>query len=176
MRLFIACEAIGEIHDELVELQERLPADNARMIFPSHFHLTLKFLGDVSKENADEVKHRLEGIQFFPFGLCLQPLEVFDPNNVRVVWAGVKPEGPLIALQQNIDKVLADLFPPNDNFKPHLTIARVKLLKDREAFLDSVQSIHVNSLCFQINKFYLIESKLTPTGPEYSIVREYEAE
>jgi len=174
MRLFIACEAIGDAHDELIALQKQMP--DARMTFPSHFHLTLKFLGDVSKETADEVKHRLETVQFFPFEVCLQPLEVFDPNNVRVVWAGLKPEEPIITLQQNIDKVLADLFPPNDKFKPHLTIARVKALKNRAEFIDKVKSISVNKLCFQVNKFYLIESRLTPKGPEYTTVREYEAE
>lgn len=174
MRLFIACEAIGKVHDELVELQKKLP--ETRMTFPKHFHLTLKFLGDVSKEKADEVKHRLEKIEFFPFDLCLQPLEVFDPNNVRVVWAGLKPEDPLIALQQNVDKVLLDLFPPNDKFKPHLTIARVKALTNREEFIKQVQSLDVNDLCFTINKFYLIESKLTPRGAEYDILRTYEAE
>jgi 2'-5' RNA ligase len=174
MRLFIACEAIGEIHDELVELQKKLPS--ARMTFPQHFHLTLKFLGDVSKEKADEVKHRLEKIEFFPFELCLQPLEVFDPNNVRVVWASVNPEEPLNILAQQVDKVLLDLFPPNDKFKPHLTIARVKALTNREEFIKQVQSLDVKGICFTINKFYLIESKLTPKGPEYTILRAYESE
>lgn len=170
MRLFIACEA-ESIAGELSKAQKLLP--DARMTFPKHFHLTLKFLGEVSPDKAEKIKLLLDNVEFDAFELCLQPLEVFDPNNVRVVWVGLKPEQPLNALAAQVDKTLAGLFPPNDHFKPHLTIARVKFLKSREEFIKKVQEIKVKELCFAVDKFYLIESKLTPKGPEYAVLREY---
>lgn len=173
MRLFIACEASEDVSEELQALQKQLP--DASMTFPKHFHLTFKFLGDVSEEKAEKVKELLANIKFDKFELCLKPLEVFAPDNVRVVWAGLHPEEPLIALQQQVDEALRDLFPKEDRFKPHLTIARVKSLKDRNAFIEHIKNLKVKELCFTIDKFFLIESKLTPEGPEYTVLRTYES-
>jgi len=55
----------------------------------------------------------------------------------------------------------------------HLTIARVKKVKDKKLFLDELKKIKVQNLKFNVDKFYLISSNLRPEGPKYSILGEY---
>jgi 2'-5' RNA ligase len=49
----------------------------------------------------------------------------------------------------------------------HLTIARVKCIKDNKKFLYDLKKIKSNPLEFGVNKFSFKKSTLTPKGPVY---------
>ena len=70
-------------------------------------------------------------------------------------------------LQQKIDSRLADLFPKDDRFKPHITLARVKFIKDKVKFIRELKQIKIEKKEFSVSNFKLMKSTLTPEGPVY---------
>jgi len=59
------------------------------------------------------------------------------------------------------------------NFSTHITLGRVKYLKDKDSLIRSLKSIHLESFSQKVKSIELMESKLTPQGPLYGIIRQY---
>ena len=55
----------------------------------------------------------------------------------------------------------------------HVTIARVKNVKDKRQFLEELRKIEFEKKKFIVDKFYLRESILHEKGPEYKIIEEF---
>lgn len=55
----------------------------------------------------------------------------------------------------------------------HLTIARIKNIIDKKKFNDSLTKIKIPKTSFIVDKFYLMESCLKKSGPEYRVIEEY---
>ncbi|MBW3013708.1 RNA 2',3'-cyclic phosphodiesterase [Candidatus Woesearchaeota archaeon] len=172
MRLFIAVKVPGEIEEELRRIQDGLNQEGLKL--PKEFHITLKFLGEIDEKDIDSLKTKLTNISFNSFKLTLYGLDVFTPKRIRVVHISVKPPEQVTELFEKIHKA-TDEIPIDHPFTAHITIARVKFLEDRKAFLDKVDKINVKPLEFNINAFYLIKSTLTGTGPIYEDMGEFPA-
>lgn len=170
MRTFIAIDVPEEISKYLKQLQKEI---NERASLPKTFHLTLKFLGEVRHIEAEKIKEELSKIKFKPFKLKLNKIGFFpDERNIRVVWVGFKDNRDLIDLQNQVNKATQD-YKEDHPFSPHLTLARIKFVRDRKAFLESLKKIQVKDLEFTVNKFKLIKSELTPEYPIYTTLAEF---
>jgi len=171
MRLFVAID-FGELKEELIGLQDKIDDSLARLNKVSTYHLTLKFLGKVFEDKAKEVIDRLKEVRFKPFKLSLDKIGVFPKEDyVRVVWVGVKPSDSVLELQSGIEGVLKDFgFKKDFKFHPHITLARVKSVSDREGFAKNLKGINVNGGEVEIKDFRLVKSTLTPKGPVYEDV------
>ena len=55
----------------------------------------------------------------------------------------------------------------------HVTIARVKKLKDKDTFLKLINSTKINMITFIVREFHLKESILTKEGPIYKVINKY---
>ena len=91
-------------------------------------------------------------------------------NNPRVFWIGILHNKNLLYLKKEIDRILNEFGfePDNKDFKPHLTIGRIKYLSDKE----KVKTIMKNYENFsfghvQISDFIFYESILTSSGHIY---------
>lgn len=171
MRCFIAFELPKEIQDYLVKLQGNLAkfGDNAKLNLVKSFHLTLKFLGEVDSSKIDDIKKALQQIKAEEMVLNLGK-QGFFPNEdfIRVVWISLIPDDKIIELQKNIDESLSKLgFKKEKDFKAHLTLARVKFVKDKEAFTSKIKSMKIEEKQFKIKGYKLIKSTLTKQGPIY---------
>jgi len=165
MRLFVAFDVPEAVSTHLKKIQAQLP--DARMTLPSHFHQTLKFLGDISEDTLTQIKTRLSTISFQPFTVTLDKLGLFpNKNHIRVIWVGLAPTEPIIALQQQVDYALKP-FPSEESFHPHVTIARVKSISNNQQLLEGLSQITPEPLSFTVDRIVLYESVLTPEGPEY---------
>ncbi|MBD3355104.1 RNA 2',3'-cyclic phosphodiesterase [Candidatus Woesearchaeota archaeon] len=167
MRLFIALD-LKELEDYFKKIQKQIPAEPIAQIKPvSSFHLTLKFLGEIN--NPDEIKKSLEKIKMQGLKLKLSPkLGVFPSESyIKVVWVGLEENEDLIQLQKDIQKAVPHI---RDDFKflPHLTLARVKFIRNKEAFVKKIRSIKVDPKTVEIKKFKLIKSELTRKGAKYT--------
>lgn len=177
MRLFIAVEIPEYIKVNLDETKKELiyNEDGLRLVNKEQTHLTLKFLGEV--EGPDRINDILSGISFKPFETSTDKLGVFpNENYVKVVWIGLKPENQIIELQNKIDDALSKEFKKEGEFKPHITLARVKYLKDKKSFIDKIKKVKVEKHTFKITSFKLIKSTLAGQGPIYEVLNEYKME
>jgi 2'-5' RNA ligase len=166
MRLFIALDF--DDSEYFHEIQKQIPSDTAKLSLTKTFHLTLKFLGEVPDANVDTIKDKLKQVKFEPLSLSTDKIGVFpNENYIKVVWVGLKDGNKVIELQQQIEKALEGMFPRDNRFHPHITLARVKFVKDKEAFSKKLKEISVESKEFSLKSFKLIKSTLTGEGPVY---------
>jgi 2'-5' RNA ligase len=171
MRLFIAID-FKEIEDCLIKLQNNIDSSTAQLKKVSAFHLTLKFLGKVSEDKANIIKEKLKEVKFSPFSLTLDKIVVFPNENfIRVIWVSIKQSDGVIQLQKEIESALEEFKLKKDfKFQPHITLARVKAIEDKEKFIKNIKEIEVEEKTIEIKDFKLIKSTLTQKGPVYEDV------
>jgi len=174
MRMFIAIDVSEELKGYLAGVQKEIYSEFAKLVFTSDFHITLKFLGDVSEEKFQEIINSLDKINSKKFSLQIDKLGFFDSEDyLKVIWAGVSPHDNVNELQKQVEDSLIGLF-PRDKFHPHITLARVKYVFDKEKFVSLMKSIKVNPIFFSVEKFVLYKSTLTRDGPVYEVVKVFE--
>ena len=184
VRTFIAIDFDDEhIRKNVKKLQDELKITNAGLKFvdPKIIHITLEFLGEISDKQVEEIINCLQTIVFEPFEIKLKGLAVL-PNEkyVRVIYspAYCTKEGYLTRIQQELHKKLEEIGFKLEKrpFKAHLTIARVKNARNKQALLGVIRkfsSVEIGSQ--KIRKIKLKKSVLTPQGPNYSTLFEVEA-
>ena len=176
MRLFIAID-FEELKEFFIELQNNLPKEDAKLTLTKAYHLTLKFLGEVPETNIEKIKEQLKKIKFEDFEINLNNIGVFpNENYIRVVWVGIDPKEQVIELQKNIEDSLKEFnFKKDFSFHPHITLARVKFVKDKPNFIDSLKKIKIDkNKKLMVKNFKLIRSTLTPEGPVYEDLESFE--
>ena len=165
MRAFIAIEISEEVNKLLEDLQKKFQ-DLGKINFTKKpHHLTLKFLGEVTEEQVEKIKTLLKDVKLKSFELELTGLGVFpNENYIKVIWVGVK--GRVNELQQRIDSKLAEMFEKDERFHAHITLGRVKFVKDKQKIKEILKT-KIPNLKFEVKEFKLIKSELTPEGPIY---------
>lgn len=172
MRLFIAIDLPEEIKEYLNSIQDFLP--QAEMRKTHDFHLTLKFLGHCDENRLEKIKSELAKIHFVPFEVELGKVGVFGGGSPRVVWVGVKVPQSVFELAREIEEKMAGLgFEKENRFAPHITLARIKFIRDKERFLRDLGKITAEPKKFQAQKFYLFESRLSRTGAVYAKLAQF---
>jgi RNA 2',3'-cyclic 3'-phosphodiesterase len=180
MRLFIAIELTNEIRKAVEELlgELRKAATQAKWVRAENLHVTLKFLGRTEPDRLEAIRNVLgsmrspEPITFDFHGLGFFPNE----KRPRVFWMGMKASSNLPVLAEAIDQAMHKLGFPLETrpFAPHLTLARFELrglpAKLRLAVTEN-STRNFGSLLAQ--EFHLIESKLKPTGAEYTTLQSF---
>lgn len=166
MRCFIALKIESS---ELKRAQEELK-DFANIKIVADFHLTLKFFRDISEAKVRDTKEKLKEVKCKKFKISLGKLGAF-PNEarIRVIWVGL--EGNVKKLKEKINKVLGT---QDDRFVSHITLGRVKSVKNRGQLLENLNCLKVKKEEFLIDKFYFIKSELTKAGPLYKDIGVFE--
>jgi 2'-5' RNA ligase len=177
MRLFIAID-FNEIKDNLKETQSNIDISLANLKQTSEFHLTLKFLGDVEEKDTQIIKEKLNQIKFKKFQLKLDNIGTFpDENYIRVIWIGVNPKGQVIELQEQINQQLEEFnFKKDFKFHPHITLARVNSITNKETFKENLKDIIPKQKTIEVTNFKLIKSTLTKGGPIYEDIAIFSSE
>ena len=176
MRVFVAVGISQKAKDEIRKIQNQLPKFDGKFTETENLHLTLKFLGEVSNEDIEEVKKRLREIRFNKFKTEINHLGFFDnqkPESYKrelIVWLHLDN---CEKLQDKVDEALSGLFEEEKRFMSHLTIARVKNVKNKKEFLDKLEKIKINKIKFDVKDFRLKKSVLTKKGPVYEPIEEY---
>lgn len=155
------------------DLQNKLSGEPAKWVNPAGLHLTLKFLGDTLPSQVDEVGEELNQLSgmFSSFSFQLEGLGYFKSKGMpRVLFANIKGGEELQLLTAGINNRLTKLgFEPEPRpFKPHLTLGRIKFLKNRKAFYEVVEKYRESF--FQnvsVNEVIFYRSILKFEGPEY---------
>ena len=173
MRTFIAIDIPEEIKKEIEKIQDLLPEFSGKKTEKENLHLTLKFLGEIPESEIENIGKKLKEIKFRKFEAELSFLGVFDENFIRIVW--IKLSG-FEKLQKEIDEKLSDMFEKEKRFMSHLTLARVKNIKDKKNFLSELGKIKYDKKKFVVSEFKLKKSELTREKPVYSDIKKYRLE
>lgn len=178
IRTFIAVNLNPEIREHLTSLQNNLniPETKIKWVEKNNLHLTIKFLGYILPKQIELIKSSLKEItsRYNPFSIILSlDIGVFPTYKVpRIIWVGIKKgANELKELYNSIENNLSDKGFPRENkdFSSHITIGRVKFIRDKTNFIQILKRIKVNNLSQEINSIDLMESKLTPNGPIYDL-------
>jgi 2''-5'' RNA ligase len=180
MRLFVALSISASVRANLASLLDELRRADSRprWVNPANLHVTLKFIGHVQDENLPNIDNALRQV-VAPAALTLHFRGVgFFPDERRptVVWAGVQAPAGLAALAACIDESLAAWGIQRETrpFSPHLTLARFKETRLTEALRAQLQRSNDRSFGEQLStEFHLMESKLKPSGAEYTTLRSF---
>ena len=76
-------------------------------------------------------------------------------------------------MQKKIDEELLDLFSQDQKFTSHITLGRVKAVKDKEKLREFFSKIKIDKIKFSVNNFKLYRSELSKDGPKYYLLDEY---
>lgn len=184
MRSFIAIPLPDAIREELAARARALRphAGKASWVRPERMHLTLRFLGEITPEQAEIVAEYLASAwaQTPPIALELHDVGAF-PNVRRpsVIVAEIGPlEGPLQDVQRHAEAAaqVAGLPPEDRSFKPHVTLARIRRSRGPEIapLRDAIlKGRGREPLPFAVRSAALLQSLLTPAGPVYDTLREF---
>jgi 2'-5' RNA ligase len=170
IRAFVSIDIPKEIKKEIVRIQNSLPEFRGKKTEAENLHLTLKFFGEIDEDVMNKVKDRLRKIKFDELELELDSIGVFSQNFIKIIWLHIIGSE---KLQKRIDESLKDLFRTEDRFMGHLTIARVKNIKDKRKFLEDLNRMKIPMMKFKVREFELKKSTLTEQGPIYEDIETY---
>jgi len=178
-RIFLAVDINDEVRERIGAAQDDLRScgGKIRWVSPRNIHVTLCFLGDMTdKLLADVCEAALRvASQHKPFEFDVRGVICIPPaGRLRMLWVGVDDSGGATArLQGDLADALAGLGLPKENrrFRPHLTLARVKFMKDaagiRSAAAEQAETDFGTVHAAQVTVY---SSKLGPQGPAYTSV------
>ncbi len=185
MRLFVALEIPAAVRENLAALMKELGAlekqtsgKRARWVRPENLHVTLKFLGEAAANKLNEIVAALSTVRSGrPAELQFRGLGFFPgEKRARVLWAGIEASPNLAAIAGNIEQRLDPLGFPREKraFTPHLTLARFEPPGISERLGAVVRENAERDFgAMRAGEFHLIESKLKPSGAEYTTLHAF---
>jgi RNA 2',3'-cyclic 3'-phosphodiesterase len=188
MRLFVALDIDAGIRARITDFRNQMRplAPDVRWVGPETFHVTLQFLGETKK--LADIQSALRQVKGSPITLAFRNAGFFPtPKSPRVFWVGIESDQNLQHLVKSIADALQPLGFERDNgpFTPHLTLARAGSGRPRpvpgERSTPGLQPVRakVEALgplefgTMTAHEFYLYESKLSPTGAQYTKLSSY---
>lgn len=176
MRCFIAIDLPKEVKKELSVINEYLKnlknsSLKAKFVDPNILHLTLAFLGEISANKVNIVKSILRELSNSFKKTDAEIGEVgFFPNEnfIKVLWIKLNPEEIFVKWHDTIVKKLREKgIKANEKFESHITIARIKYIKNKEEFFKKLKEIKIKPMKFVVDSVKLKKSTLTREGSIY---------
>lgn len=168
MRTFLAIN-FKHNKEQFQEIQKRF--SEFKIKFVKEFHLTLIFFGEITESKADEIKSKLENLEFREFPVRFSNLGVFPNENfARVLWLGVDNSDEIMKLKEQVDSILGW---KDKRFHPHLTLGRIKNIEDKGRFISLLKG-KMEPIETVATGIELIKSTLTPEGPIYETLATFD--
>lgn len=165
-RLFFSIELPDRIKDKILHC---LPAlqDSVKYIPEKNWHITVQFIGATPEEEINELISRTEQLQQLKaFTLIIEKIALKKSSHNPMIWAFIKTDNGFDFLSSQIGSLL-----PKINIKrqiPHINLARLKNQKINFPGVYPKEEIRINC-----KEFVLMESKLSPLGAEYSVIKRF---
>lgn len=174
MRSFIAIDTgtkISEMIDSNVEKLKRM-GFRASWVPGGNAHLTLAFLDSVELKKLELLATMLSGrLRGFPsFTLSTDKIGYFKHRDLpKVIWLGIEKNQNLFNLYREVRVVLEAMnFPFEENFRPHLTLGRMKY--SPQMWRKLIGTIENEKLIFPVVEVVIFESILSKEGAKYKKV------
>ncbi|HQT65973.1 MAG: 2'-5' RNA ligase [Rhodospirillales bacterium 20-60-12] len=174
MRLFVALDLPWQVKTSLAQLAINLPG--ARWVPADNFHLTLRFIGQATSLQAEEIDLALANLRGRAFNFTLSGAGWFEKaGRASSLWVGVERNDQLTRLQTKIETALqrVGIPPEKKRFSPHVTLARMDMPVSPR-FAEFVQSHNLyRSPPIQAGHVTLFSSILGKDQPTYTPEAEY---
>ena len=172
-RIFIALAIPPETRAHLSAVQGGIAG--ARWVPTENFHVTLRFIGEMTNPEVDDLIDTLSTIDGPPFELRLEGVGCFESKGrARSVWVGVDTSPALLALQSKVSRAVtaAGFSTRERRYHPHVTLARFSNLPvDRLGdFLTRQAGFHAEP--FPVDAINIYESLTGRNGSVYRPVYE----
>ncbi|MCX7697328.1 MAG: RNA 2',3'-cyclic phosphodiesterase [Bacteroidales bacterium] len=137
------------------------------------WHITLHFFGEIS---TDKIPSIINCIKISYENLIAQKVNIKQigffgkVSNPRVIWLGIEPDKEIIFFSRLLSESLYEQGYEVDQraFSPHITLARIKRVKDLKAFHELI-NVHFDAIfdVVVLDKVVLYESILNSHGSTY---------
>lgn len=192
MRTFLAIELPSSIKEELSRRQSSLqrsladlPGETCRWTRPQHFHLTLRFLGEIDESQRSDLTERLAHTlpSHSRFSLTLGEIGAFPRmGEPSVLWVGIDGDREhLDSLQRSIEAIVVQVGMKGESrpYRPHLTLARLGPRIEPESKQAIGRRLREGSLfgqealSWRVDEVALIRSDLSPQGVRYTTLSHF---
>jgi RNA 2',3'-cyclic 3'-phosphodiesterase len=185
MRLFVALDIDDAIRTRITRFLDGVRgfAPDARWVRPESLHITLKFIGEQSEENVENIQQAMETSTANCSEINVRGYGFFPGTRMpRVFWIGIEASAELTSLAATVDEKLSALGIPKEEhaFSPHLTLARGGSGSPRKQKSDnpnrSFQHLQEKLAALPApefgtmtaREFFLYQSRLSPNGSKYT--------
>jgi 2'-5' RNA ligase len=182
-RLFVALAAPEVVKSAIEkaqkEIRRALPDGSVRWTRPDHFHLTLRFLGNVDAHRLDALNEKLQLVcrDFAPMKVRAERIGFFPERGFpRVIWVSVCDNHQhLIHLHRAIQTATLEFTsePAENEFAGHITLGRAKRIRRTETDTLNNFAIRMRQRSFgewTVNSIELFKSDLLPDGAHYTLL------
>jgi len=174
IRTFVAIEIPSSVREELdAAIAPLRRAERLRWTQPAGWHLTLKFLGELSREDVKRVSAICTRVasSLRPFDGALGGWGAFpSPHRPRVLWVGMQrgAEATVTAAKAVEDALFEAGFPREGKpFHPHLTLARIEDPAAGSRASAVLQEHPFASAAFRVDRIVVFQSVLDRGGARY---------
>ncbi|TDX52914.1 RNA 2',3'-cyclic phosphodiesterase [Orenia marismortui] len=182
-RLFIAIELEQVLKGKLEKIQNILRDCSLKVkwVDKNNFHITLKFLGEVSQGELSDINEKILEVteKVSSFKVQIKGLGAF-PNldYPKVIWTGIEEgQEELISLHKYLEEVMINLGfkAENNKYRPHITLGRTSRKEKNFSLISKRLKEFPFKIDFyqEVKKISLIKSRLTSKGPIYTSLAEF---
>ena len=161
-------------------LQSAMKYQHIKWVEEHNIHITLKFFGETEERKIPGIISILQKRAAItaPVALQLSKLGIFGSKyDPKVIWVGIEPYQELVSLMKSIQDDLkqVEYEPDRQNLVPHLTLGRIRQLKDKILFNQAIDDFrNIRSESMKIKEIILYESILRREGPVYVVVDRFQ--
>ena len=137
-----------------------------RWVTPQNLHLTLNFFGNTFEKEF--LAKTLGALKFKAEASDLKGLSVLEHN--KILYARTDNHS-IFQLHAQIQDAL--MLPSEQEFIPHVTLMRIKKIYQNALFEKKVTAYDDKIIGTLHPKIQLIQSRITPTGAQYTVLNEF---
>jgi 2'-5' RNA ligase len=174
-RTFICLELPEAVRAQADALQRRFVGlgEKIRWVNPRNLHLTLRFLGEISRSQLETVclAVRCAAARVDAFSIHLSGTGCFpSPRRPKAFWIGVAEASDLIRLYEAVEEELVSAGFPREArpFSPHLTLGRVRVDRSSARLGEAMDGAEFDAAPFPVTEVTLMKSDLKSSGAVYT--------
>jgi 2'-5' RNA ligase len=173
VRCFLGIPIPEELKKKVRTVIEKINVGGIKFVSPENLHWTVKFFGELDEEQVKKVKELMDSVEGRGMEIEVCGVGTFPSiSYVKVIWIGVKKgKEEFTDFLKEVNSKFRDLGKKTD-VVPHLTIGRVKFIRDKEKLMETIKNLdNVKLGKMKIDRLVLYESQLTPGGPVYRKIK-----
>ncbi len=173
MRVFLAIDLPEHVKSRIFHKFEVIAGKRlfkGKIVEKNNLHLTLNFFGDITEKQVSIIKNKLKSIDFGKIECEIGRVGVFDnEEKIKVIWFELICK----KIEDLQGKICGVLNIKNEGFNPHITVARVREVVNRQELLKEIKSLSFKNLKFEVGEIVLFKSILTSSGPKYKVIEKF---